>query len=198
MLTTPKVLVALLACILIIGSATLYMRSQGSREALEKAQHDAVTEKAETAIVPKEGVDSFTTEGTIVDLLKRGTPISCAYVHTKDGVTGSGTVYLDGTQRFSLTNAQVREGKPFDSHMIYTSTDMYLWVTGDTKTFALKMPVKNPITSISAQNDATLNQTVVYEDATYTCTPWRIDEQVFTPPTDISFMDIRSLPGVQN
>ena len=190
MITTGKALIGIFVLILIAGATIQFVRTKQDVGMFVKEPRDSGDARPIDAIVP----ETFTTEGTIVDLLKRGAPITCTYTHTKDGFSGSGTIYLDGVTRFSLTDTQVREGKTYDSHILTTNTDTYLWVTGDTQTFAFKMPVQNPDTTLDTENSATLNQTMVYENATYTCSAWNIDEQVFVPPADVAFSDMASFP----
>lgn len=139
--------------------------------------------------------ETFTQEGTIVDLLALGKPIICSYVQNdvEKKLTGSGTVYLDGLNRFRVDALQNRDGEEFQSNIIYTSTIMHMWVTGQGRTFATTLPVEKPITTLNETNNATLNSTMVYENVVYTCNAWDVDESVFTPPTDIVFTDMRAM-----
>ena len=142
---------------------------------------------------PVSGV--FTEEGTVVDLLKLGKSISCTYEQHNAKMDGSGTVYLDGLNRFRVKGVQTQNGSTFESNIIYTPSTMYMWVEGDGKSFALKVPVKEPITTTNSTSDASLNSTVVYEDVTYTCSAWSVSDSLFTPPTNVTFI---SAEDIQN
>lgn len=127
--------------------------------------------------------------GTIVDLLKLGKSLSCTYTQDSEkSGKSAGVIYLDGIERIRVDAQTEKDGKQYDSHIVYTSTDMYLWVESAEKSFALKVPVKNPVTTYSTTSPE-LNTQTMYEDVTYICTSWNLDEGVFTPPSDIEFVD---------
>lgn len=154
----------------------------------------AATQKNNAQEIEKR-TDTFTQQGTIADLLTLGKPIVCTYTQNDvaEKLTGSGSVYLDGLDRFRVKSLQNKEGENFDSNIIYTETQMHMWVTGGGRSFATVLPVEKPITTLNEKNDATLNTSMVYESVVYTCNEWAVDESVFTPPSDITFTDMRTL-----
>jgi hypothetical protein len=181
--------IVLLVCLLTVGTIVFTQSSQSKDGSLSEA-----TKQSSNSETVREK-DVFTQKGTIVELLALGKPIACSYTQNEVGakLTGSGTVYLDGLNRFRIDALQNRDGQEFQSNLIYTETLMHMWVTGQGRTFATTLPVERPITTLDETNKAALNTTMVYENVIYTCNAWVVDESVFTPPTDIAFTDIRSM-----
>jgi len=137
--------------------------------------------------------EKMTGTGTIIDLLKRGKAISCTY--TQDSLKagkGSGTLYLDGVKHVRVDGHTTKGTEEFDSHIIYNSVNMYMWVQSPQKSFAVVVPVKNPVITTGKSN-ATLDTQTMYDDVTYECTSWKIDESVFVPPRNIVFTDMAGL-----
>lgn len=181
--------IVIIVCVLTAGIVVFLIPSGTEDDSISQIiKRDQDTEK----VAIKE---EFTHEGTIMDLLLMGKPIACSYIqnNTETKVTGSGDVYLDGLNRFRVASLQNMDGEDFDSNIIYTETQMHMWVEGGGRSFATVLPVEKPITTLNEKNDATLNSTIAYENVVYTCSEWEVDESMFTPPSNITFTDMRTL-----
>src|SRR3989344_1662647 len=139
------------------------------------------------------GGEKISGTGTIIDLLKLGRAISCTYTQESEKAgKGYGSVYLDGLTRIQVDGRTTKGTEEFDSHIIYDSANMYVWIQSPQRSFAVVVPVKNQITT-TKESSATLDTQTVYDDVTYECTSWDIDESVFAQPKNVTFTDVAGM-----
>lgn len=145
------------------------------------AQNDTVaTEKnTEAEGVKKEGVFN----GSLAELSKRGGDYMCTFSHTTGVGTSNGTVYISGTDIRGdfVTNVVQPTKTTVESHMIKSGEWVYTWSN--------MMPVgikTKAVMDTTAQNPG--SQSFDYnQNLDYDCTGWKKDENMFIPPSNITF-----------
>jgi hypothetical protein len=136
--------------------------------------------------------------GSIEDLMSKKKNIRCELsVKSGDDVV-SGTTYISGTKARSDYKSKMGE-QTVTSHMISDGTWLYTW-TEEYPDQAIKMNIKD-MEAVSGEAEAQKAGLENYqENFDYNCYGWVKNDAVFTPPSNIKFIDysemMKSLQGL--
>ena len=140
---------------------------------------------------------SFT--GGVKQLLAMGKPQRCEW-HSGDE---RGVVYLDGQRvRTEARDVLVAEGVKGDMVMVSDGTWMYTWNTATKKGQKFKMEDMERMQERfggaqdmmeEQESEMPAPQDYMTQEHTYTCTKWRVDEQKFAVPKDVTFEDMSAM-----
>ncbi|HRN71410.1 MAG TPA: hypothetical protein PLS49_09620, partial [Candidatus Woesebacteria bacterium] len=131
---------------------------------------------------------------SLKDLMNLGQTQMCTFSTTNESGTVYGTSYTaDGNVRTDF-NGTDQDGTTYSGGMIMDSAYAYSW------TSQMDQGVKIPISAMDTTmpEDQTENPNESYQkpaidpdqQAEYSCSNWNVDNSVFTPPSNISFVDM--------
>lgn len=134
-----------------------------------------------------------TVSASLAQLMAMGQSYSCTFEATDETVTTSGTVYVAGDGRMNGAFLSTGMGdEPITSYVINDGDYYYNWSSDSMEGFQTK---------IEADDTASVGDEPEYSgetaddgssDAAYDfeCAPWRVDNSLFVPPSNITFTDI--------
>ena len=172
-------IVAALAIIIIGGTGFYLMQLQNSRPANTISE---ITSKS------NESNDSSTT--TLSSLLSLGTNQVCTFTYTDpDSGTTSGTVYFANGKMSGTFNVETQDGQSFDGSMINDGSYIYSWSSLSNQ--GTKIPVDfDDSSEVKNEPDKPSNFIDDNKQVDYSCSPWGVDQSMFTAPSNITFTDI--------
>jgi hypothetical protein len=190
-----KIVVLCVAVVVIAGALWLFFASKGAPQApAENAGDTAGNEATDADALATENDTGLSGVGSMFDLLALGRSISCTYSYSDENGSGSGTGYFDG-DRMRIDSDHTEDGKTFETHVINDGTNLYSWTTSSEGSFAFVTRVEEyeetPGGSGASSGDSgvdTLNEAVEYD-----CDSWRVDANVFVPPSNIEFVDMSAM-----
>jgi hypothetical protein len=190
------IVAALAAFVLLGGSVAFYLNNK-----------TVVSGTTVPAVTPEKNQPVASSGTSLKDLLTSTGPTKCSVTTSTDKADSTGMVYIaDGKMRTDFTNTMKvgnLAGKVQVAHMIVDTDYSYMWGDGEMK-FGIKMAKQEildvqPGAGNSPQNEAAIDMN---EKSDYKCGGWKIDERLFTPPSDIQFQDMsammKSMPSVQS
>ncbi|QQR82880.1 hypothetical protein IPJ70_02105 [Candidatus Campbellbacteria bacterium] len=138
---------------------------------------------------PLGGLDGIS---SLSDLMSRGTPAKCQYSMASEGFEQTSTVYYDGKKMY-MENASMMGGKKVQSNMLIDGEFQYMWSDDGTRQ-GLKMAVVKDAPAPS-ENIPTgqASQVDFGKNLQMKCDRWSGDDGVFTPPSDVTFVDLSDL-----
>ena len=168
------------------------MMMQKPRAAPQNEQKSVESLQPEQAGATEQGVEaSPTPTGTMSlhELIGSKTAQKCTFVSTADSVRSSGTILVGGGKmRGDFTS--VVQGKTIRSYLIVRDGASYVW--SDAMPQGVKMSLataEKPRT-----NSVASEQAVDFNRKTdYNCTPWTVDNSMFTLPAGITFTEMSAL-----
>jgi len=139
--------------------------------------------------------------GNLLDLLKMNAALVCDSSYEENGTKITSKSYLSGNKLRAETMT-VTADKSLNTYMIADPEWMYMWgqniedpksgIKISNKDFSgLANSAKDLISDISPQNsneEADTNTTT--DSINYKCKPWVVDNNLFTPPTDVTFVSM--------
>lgn len=136
--------------------------------------------------------------GSIEDLMSRNRNIRCELVVKSGDDVMSGTTYISGTRARSDYKSKMGE-QTVTSHMISDGTWLYTW-SEEYPDQAIKMNIKD-MEAVSGEAEAQEAGIENYqENFDYDCYNWVKNDSVFTPPSNLKFIDysemMKSLQGL--
>ena len=176
---SQKTIIAILASILIIagGAAAYLLFSDDKETSTSNTQNQTATEA--TIDTPS------TISGSIASMLGANTARKCTY---SDEVA-QGTVYVTNDNRMRVDFVNVGSEEENGS-MIVTHNRQHIW--NDSKKEGMTMAYTAAPESDEAPEDSDQSVDMNHE-YTLTCSPWKVDEALLTPPTDVNFVDMAAL-----
>lgn len=132
--------------------------------------------------------------GTLLTLAALQGDYQCAFSYTTpEGMSMSGMSYLSGGKMRGTYDMQQPDGN-FAMNVIRDSEFTYTWGEGPQGAMAVKF--KNdamPSATGSENATGTSPQASFEQEVEYECTAWGVDASVFTPPADVTFMDLSTM-----
>ncbi len=120
------------------------------------------------------------------DLVERGEPVSCTFVHDTETSRSSGEVFVaKGKVRGNFDVSALSIGsQPFKAYMIIVDDESYVWSS------VISQGIKMPISQIESQDPDQAADGISYNsELDYYCLPWSVDSSVFVPPTSVKFVE---------
>jgi len=177
-----KILIGVVVVLLIGGG--LFMMNKGD-DAMGRL--DAMMEKSDD-----ESSGLGTISGGLKELFAKGKSMQCDFEHTAETGVTSGTVYISGNDMRGDFELVQQDGKTVTSNMIRKGDTSYVWSSEFDQGF------KTVIPEVTNEADNNYDQTAMQSDpfaelenqnVTYDCKPWIVNATMFTPPSDIEFVD---------
>lgn len=180
-------IVAALAIIIIGGSGFYLMQLQNSRPA------NTISEISSKS---NESNDSSMT--TLSSLLALGTNQMCTFAYTDpDSGTTSGTVYFANGKMSGNFNVETLDGQTFDGSTINDGSYIYSWSSLSNQ--GTKIPVDfDDGSEVENEPDKPSNYIDDNKQVDYSCSPWGVDQSMFTAPANITFTDISAQMDIIN
>lgn len=196
-----KGLIATFIVLVVLGLGSYFLISSNKTE---ETTREAMPEKMsmESEKMSDSSMDTKMFSGKLADLLSSGDDYTCEYKYTDDdGSSSEGMMYVTSRgQRMSGDFAYTDvEGSTTRSYMINDGTYIYTWSAEAAQGYKMLIPdgdfeayledAENMAADYS--NDENSNPLSMNEmnNVEYDCKSWNVDESVFTPPTDVDFVD---------
>lgn len=158
--------------------------------------------------IPTEGTaensqgETSTKVGNMLELLKSGNTVKCAFSSNDNNTNISGTVYVSGKSMRNDSKITMENNQTIESHMISDGTWLYSWSSSMPQGVKMKIPdTTQPSTApngtdAASANDSGKPQTMkgLQSNYNFKCDKWNIDTTMFTLPTNIQFMDATTPP----
>lgn len=138
---------------------------------------------------------------SLKDLLTSGVAQKCTFSDNTQTGNMDGTTYITTGKMRGDFNSTV-SGKTTGTHMIVDGKTSYMWVDGQTTGFKMSFDPQSVDTKAPSEQAIDMNKTLDYN-----CSPWAVDNSLFTTPTGVKFTDFSTLtvpsvaqttPGQQN
>lgn len=170
-------LLGLLALIIVVGGGVWYFSNKNPQGTSLREVADVI-----------EGT------GTIADLAIQTGAWECDVTTTADEVSSSGKAFVsNGKVRADFVSQVAALGnKEVASHMIQTKEFVYTWSDLAPQGTRMMIPPNSDVLIKSDTGTMGTNAPV-----TYSCAPWIENEALFTPPSNITFMDVPFTPPAQ-
>ncbi len=174
-----KVIIAIVAVVVLAGAGVagfLLMKDDDKNDASQTG--DNGQDQAEG-----EGTASVKT--TAKDLLASNKNQQCIFSGTVDGGQNQGTIYVSN-KRMHMDYSNTNAGKVTNGSVILLPGTQYFW-DADTKQGA-KLAISEAEIEKSQNENIEIDQE--YE---FRCSDWNVDDNLFTPPADVTFQDLTAL-----
>lgn len=163
-------LIGLLAGVVVIGGAIIFMQKGNS----SNADGDAGAGTSENL------------SGTLNQLIASGKDITCTFLQEESGAVAEGTVYIAAKgEKIRGDFTMTQQGQTMTGSTIRRDGSNYSWGETPFGSFATKVAVDD---TSSDKESFDLED----EDINYTCSPWRVDNSVFNLPSGVNFDDINA------
>lgn len=136
--------------------------------------------------------------GVLSELFSNGDSLVCNYTTSDDsGMTNEGTMYFDAaTERFQVRNKMTDQTGTYNSGVLNDGVTMYTWAESSAGVIAFAVPAEQETdvdTEADFQADPDFPTDATEPDAlsaevVYDCVSWNVDESVFTPPENVTFV----------
>lgn len=130
--------------------------------------------------------------GSLSELMSRGKPAKCEYKMAGDGFDQTSTVYYDGKKMY-MENTSMINGQEMKTKIIIAGGYQYMWSEDGTNQ-GIKMPVAaDSETSTADIPTGPESQVDFGANLQMDCDSWSGNDGVFTPPSNVTFMDLSEL-----
>ena len=112
----------------------------------------------------------------------------------EDGSQSNGTIYVDADKRMRGDFDLIKDGTTTKSSMIIRDDTQYLWQPSTNQ--GTKMSIDAMLDQNSdgvARDNQASSGADTNTPVDFTCSSWRVDDAIFTPPTNITFTDMTSV-----
>ncbi len=166
---STKAVLGLIAAVIIVGGGVWYFSSSGgSQTGTENEAQEGASGAA-----------------TFADLIARAGSWKCEVSMSVEEAPSEGVAYISGGKiRADFTSTPAATGQPVTSHMIQADGYAYTWSDMYPQGMKILIP-EGQETSTSASGGVDYDSRVEYS-----CAPWVADASLFTPPADVTFMEL--------
>jgi len=171
---------------IIIAVALIIIIAAGAYLVLGKKSQAPQTSSTNTATEQKTE-DSGSVKSSIKSLLAGGKNVSCTVKYPTAQESTEGTIYVSG-KKMSGDFKMMVEGKSVENHMITDETYSYSWSSMAPQGVKMKIDQEQ-----NSNASPTSGQVDVNSEVDMKCSPWGVDNSKFTPPTNITFMDLSQM-----
>jgi hypothetical protein len=188
---------------IIIGTLIILALAAGGYYWYNNKQNEQAATQTDTSTTTMTTMDNTDAEATntgnsesLAALLQSGENQTCTYEYSNNGNTISGAVYLSGDKmrnNYEMTGTD----QNMTGSMIRDGDTMYVW--GSSTPQGIKMQFDMDKLQEQMQNMAPVD---VNAQTQYNCESWNVDENMFVPPSDVTFNDMsammNSMPAMTN
>jgi len=175
--------------LLIIGIIIIILLAIGGYLYMNKSQ-------SPLSMTGKEKKIEETTQGSAMkslrELMMMGQDQMCTFESTDDNGSNKGSSYISGEKVRTDFSGTDPDGKAYSGSMISDGTYMYTWSSAGPQGMKIKIneetnqEVEDIKKDVQKSQDQFVNPD---EKIDYRCQGWRADQSMFTPPSDIEFVD---------
>lgn len=134
--------------------------------------------------------------GTFATIMMMNHSMKCDFTASDESMTSEGVFYYDG-DRFAVEAVTTMPEGQSQTNMITGEDAVYSWSTSAQGTYAFMMPRdEDDAETMSQEESRGMGDTQSFDtdqQVAYDCDMWQVDESVFTPPSDIEFMDMQAM-----
>lgn len=127
--------------------------------------------------------DAQTSATTIRALMAMNQPMTCEFSMPVEDKTASGKIYVHGQKARTDYDASAF-GITGQGHMIADGQTAYIWYDGSAQGLKMTIPEE---TEASADAQTEIGGIDMNSELEYDCSPWRVDNGMFTPPRNVTF-----------
>jgi hypothetical protein len=167
-----KMIIGGVVAVVVLGALGWYMMGSGSAKSVIGNNPDKPSQIS--------GAQKQT--GTIATLIALGQSMKCDVTITDPKAPGTGTIYVSQGKMRGEFNVS-SQGKALQAYMINDTQNIYTW------TSIMPQGAKMPVSTASPSKGPSQG----YNPETpveYSCATWTTDEGIFTPPSNIQFMQL--------
>lgn len=177
-----KKLIIALAAVVVIAAGGFFAYTQMNKDDADTSNasttNKTATDAKDSGVIPSG-------KNTLRNLLGLNNSIMCTYSDQES----SGTVYIAGENRmrYNYTSTNPEHG---DGSMIVVNDTVYVWQKDATE--GMKMTQQSTFDN----DDSTASDEVddegvdVNEEMDFKCDKWSVNNDVFTPPSNVNFMSL--------
>lgn len=138
------------------------------------------------------GGDGESFLGTVEDLLSSGRTLTCTFSSEDEAGETSGTVYVAGERVRGTFEVATNTGEAFTSEMIRDGDYAYIWSSEQTQGTKMKLEEYEGDAMEADVDTPSSDQPFDFDNEAvdYQCRPWVANNSMFTPPSDIEFVDL--------
>lgn len=151
--------------------------------------------QADDASTPEDDAEAVTGgesyRGNLLALMSRGGNTRCSWEGESEGVVSRGTVYVAGSSQIRADYESQMDGEMTTGHLIRSGDMVYVWSADMEQGFQMAFDEERFFggTDTTAETPAVdPNQEYDYE-----CSSWNPDQAMFTPPSDVEFVDMSAM-----
>lgn len=178
-----KVIIVVTAAIVLIGGGVAaYMMTRPDDTQSSSTSGDEATTQTTT--------EESVATASIKEFLLAGENKQCTF----QDADIRGTLYFAGDQRMRQDYESTNAAEPGSGSMIVLQEKQYIW-SNDTKEgmiFAFN-PEEEAAASEEAAETPEEDSVDLNKEFEFTCRSWRVDESLFTPPSDVKFTDMAAM-----
>lgn len=179
---TSKAIIGGVVLVIIIGGGAWYVFSKGGSGAPVSL---GGVEDTKNGVM--EGV------GTFKDIFTRGGSWKCEVKTAYEGVPSEGTFYVSG-EEFRGDFSSNFEGQGMVTSHLINAADGYTYSWTDAYPQGMKMKISEK-TDVPSEGDVSETEEpeggIDYnQDVQYSCGPWAVDASKFSPPAEVTFMEL--------
>lgn len=128
--------------------------------------------------------------GSIKDILGMGQSLKCVWNQPQDDKEVKGTMYVSDKKFRQMVNFP-QEDKNIEINTISDGEYIYTWggFSGNNQGTKFKIEELNKITPPPVADEKPAENVDLEKKLDYKCSPWSADQSMFTPPSDVNFVD---------
>lgn len=133
---------------------------------------------------------------SLKDLMTMGQDQMCTFESTDENGSNKGSSYISGEKVRTDFSGTDPDGKAYNGSMISDGTYMYSWSTASPQGMKIKITEETNQAVEDVKQDAQKNPNQFIDPndkVDYKCQGWRANQGMFTPPSDIEFIDYSQL-----
>ena len=171
-----KKIIIIIALVIVLILAFLFIK--------KPAPTTSITQTGNPETATGSGVESV--KSTLLDLAKSGKSAQCTFAVSGSEGSSSGTTYVSGSKSFTTIKVVSNNGIEIEANSIMDGGWLYSWRVGTTNGTKINIDDIKSQTNPSSSIEANAANTSV----DYKCSPWTVDNSVFTIPSDVQFTDL--------
>ena len=179
----PKIILVLIL-VAVLGGGGYFLYKSQTQSQLAPGQSTSKTEDSDAT--------SFT--GGIADLLRMGRDMQCDFSFADETMITTGKVYVaNGGQKVRGDFDATPTGEATTtSSIIQDGKTAYYWSTAMEQGIKMELDLDKSAFDVDSYANTSSDTNPVAnleDDVDYSCKGWRVDNRMFTPPSNVEFMD---------
>lgn len=168
------------AAIIILGAGGVFLLNKNK---------PSTSPTSTTSASSKTNHENSMASNTIQDLLSGGKSQKCSFDTKTSSGENKGTVYVSSDKAYATFNLTT-SGKTTTSYFIRSGDTFYMWGGSLPTGIKITMSLADMTKNTSQYASSGFNPTAKVD---YSCSEWSADQSLFTPPTNVKFIDAGSM-----